>query len=76
MCIIILGMFLLLLFAIARYARHYMANRTSSLRDHGKKYREIQVHSGRSRPSDRWGGEGGGAVSNKIFYGLLNLRLV
>ena len=65
----------LLLFAIARYARHYMANRTSSLRDHGKKYREIQVHSGRSRPSDRWGGEGG-AVSNKIFYGLLSLRLV
>lgn len=71
-------MLLLLLFAIARYARHYMANRTSSLRDHGKKYREIQVHSGGSRPSDRWGGEGGGggAVSNKIFYGLLSLSLV
>ena len=71
-------MFLLLLFAIARYARHYMANRTSSLRDHGKKYREIQVHSGGSRPSDRWGGEGGGgeAVANKIFYGLLSLSLV
>ena len=64
-------MFLLLLFAIARYARHYMANRTSSLRDHGKKYREIQVHSGGSRPSDRWGGE-----ANKIFYGLLSLSLV
>ena len=70
-------MLLLLLFAIARYARHYMANRTSSLWDHGKKYREIQVHSGGSRPSDRWGGEGGGgAVSNKIFYGLLSLSLV
>ena len=72
-------MLLLLLFAIARYARHYMANRTSSLQDHGKKYREIQVHSGGSRPSDRWGGEGGGggeAVANKIFYGLLSLSLV
>ena len=71
-------MLLLLLFAIARYARHYMANRTSSLRDHGKKYREIQVHSGGSRPSDRWGGEGGGgeAVANKIFCGLLSLSLV
>ena len=70
-------MLLLLLFAIARYARHYMANRTSSLWDHGKKYREIQVHSGGSRPSDRWGGGGGGrAVSNKIFYGLLSLSLV
>lgn len=69
-------MLLLLLFAIARYARHYMANRTSSLWDHGKKYREIQVHSGGSRPSDSWGGEGGGAVSNKIFYGLLSLSLV
>ena len=69
-------MLLLLLFAIARYARHYMANRTSSLWDHGKKYREIQVHSGGSRPSDRWGGEGVGAVSNKIFYGLLSLSLV
>ena len=68
-------MFLLLLFAIARYARHYMANRTSSLRDHGKKYREIQVHSGGSRPSDRWGG-GGEAVANKIFYDLLSLSLV
>ena len=55
-------MLLLLLFAIARYALHYMANRTSSLRDHGKKYREIQVHSGGSRPSDRWGGEGGGGA--------------
>lgn len=67
-------MLLLLLFAIARYARHYMANRTSSLWDHGKKYREIQVHSGGSRPSDRGGG--GRAVSNKIFYGLLSLSLV
>ena len=70
-------MLLLLLFAIARYARHYMANRTSSLQDHGKKYREIQVHSGGSRPSDRWGGVGGGeAVANKIFHGLLSLSLV
>lgn len=70
-------MLLLLLFAIARYARHYMANRTSSLRDHGKKYREIQVHSGGSSSSDRWGGEAGGeAVANKIFYGLLSLSLV
>ena len=60
-------MFLLLLFAIARYARHYMANRTSSLRDHGKKYREIQVHSGRSRPSDRWGGEGGGGLKQNFL---------
>ena len=60
-------MLLLLLFAIARYARHYMANRTSSLRDHGKKYREIQVHSGRSRPSDWWGGEGGGGGLKQNF---------
>lgn len=60
-------MLLLLLFAIARYARHYMANRTSSLWDHGKKYREIQVHSGRSRPSDRWGGGGGGGLEQNFL---------
>lgn len=60
-------MLLLLLFAIARYARHYMANRTSSLWDHGKKYREIQVHSGGSRPSDRWGGGRGAGGLEQNF---------
>ena len=73
MCIIILGMFLLLLFAIARYARHYMANRTSSLRDHGKKYRSTVDDQGLQIGG---AGRGGGGVSNKIFYGLLSLRLV